>query len=154
MANSPEPLRVALIASPTGPFAPIMLELERLLFEQDQVQMTRFDVPELFIESIWQMDQAVPHLALLEAEPQTAQDGELLEINPGLNCLEQVRELESGRLLPIVMLAGQWTSEMLSNARTHQAASCLHVPIDPSTRLEVFTALVTYWCVVNEPLQE
>jgi CheY-like chemotaxis protein len=139
MANLPDTLRVAIIATATGAQAKAMLELERLLLEHGKVQLVRFEQTEPFLEFMQDLISLPPHFALIEST------------NDGLTCLEQLRQLETGRTLPAVMLASDWTAMLLERASQHNATSCVSVPADPSLRLEVFTALVTYWCSINEP---
>jgi hypothetical protein len=139
VANLPDTLRVAVIADAIGPQAQAILELERLLIDHGKVQIVRFGTAEPFLEFMQDLVSLPPHFALIEAT------------GDGLACLEQLRDLETGRTLPAVMLARDWTARMLELASQHQAASCIHVPSDPAARLEVFTALVTYWCSINEP---
>jgi CheY-like chemotaxis protein len=75
----------------------------------------------------------------------------LIEANrDGLECLEHLRCLETGRTLPAIMLASDWNAAMLDRASQSNATSCVHIPTE-AERLEVFTALVTYWCSINEP---
>ena len=140
MANLPDALRVAVFATATGTQAKAMLELERLLLEHGKVQLVRFERTEPFLEFMQDLVSLPPHFVLI------ASNGD------GLACLEQLRGLETGRTLPAVMLASDWTAPMLQRASQHNATSCVSVPADPSLRLEVFTALVTYWCTINEPV--
>lgn len=139
MANLPDTLRVAIIAPNEGPEAAAMLELERILLEAGKVQLVRFEMAEPFLEFMQDLISLPPHFALI------ASNGD------GLACLEQLRKLETGQTLPAVMLASDWTAPMLQRASQHNATSCVSVPADPSLRLEVFKALVTYWCSINEP---
>jgi CheY-like chemotaxis protein len=139
MANLPDTLRIAVIATATGAQAKAMLELERLLLEHGKVQLVRFEQTEPFLEFMQDLVSLPPHFALIEST-----DG-------GLACLEQLRQLETGQTLPAVMLASDWTTPMLQRASQHNATSCVRIPTDPKLRLEVFTALVTYWCSINEP---
>jgi hypothetical protein len=141
MANLPDTLRVAVIADAIGPQAQAILELERLLIDDGKVQLVRFERAEPFLEFMQDLISLPPHFALIAVS----------EDSDGFVCLEQLRDLETGRTLPAVMLAKDWTARMLELASLHQAASCIHVPSDPAVRLEVFTALVTYWCSINEP---
>jgi CheY-like chemotaxis protein len=140
MANLPDTLRVALIAA-SGPQAPVMLELERLLIDHGKVQLVRFERPEPFLEFMQDLISLPPHFALIASDP----NGE------GLDCLEQLRALETGRALPAILLAHEWPTAMLERASQHGAASCIQIPGESSARLEVFTTLVTYWCSINEP---
>ncbi len=139
MANLPDTLRVAIIAPNEGPEAAAMLELERILLEAGKVQLVRFETAEPFLEFMQDLISLPPHFVLI------ASNGD------GLACLEQLRKLETGQTLPAVMLASDWTAPMLQRASQHNATSCVSVPADPSLRLEVFKALVTYWCSINEP---
>jgi CheY-like chemotaxis protein len=139
MANLPDTLRVAMIAAGDGPLVAAMRELERLLIAQAKVQLVRFERAEPFLEFMQDLISVPPHFTLLEAN------------RDGLKCLEHLRSLETGRTLPAVMLASDWNSEMLEQASKCNATSCVSVPSDAVTRLEVFTALVTYWCSINEP---
>ena len=147
-------LRVALIAGPSGPIAAQLLELEGLLIQQPQVRLTRFENARRFIDAMWQLDDPVPHFAVISAEPQSDSGHDQPALDGGLDCLENLRQLESGRLLPTILIAAQWTAEMLVQARKHQAASCIGLPDDPIERLEVLTQLVRYWCAINEPAQQ
>lgn len=128
-----------MIAVSDGSHAKAMLELERLLIAQAKVQLVRFERAEPFLEFMQDLISLPPHFALIEAN------------QGGLKCLEQLRSLETGRTLPAVMLASDWNSEMLEQASKCHATSCVSLPSDAVTRLEVFTALVTYWCLINEP---
>ncbi len=139
MANLPDTLRVAIIAPNEGPEAAAMLELERILLEAGKVQLVRFEMAEPFLEFMQDLISLPPHFALIASN------------SDGLACLEQLRKLETGQTLPAVMLASDWTAPMLQRASQHNATSCVSVPADPSLRLEVFKALVTYWCSINEP---
>ena len=139
MTNLPDTLRVAVIAASSGAQAKAMLELEKLLLEHGKVQLVRFERSEPFLEFMRDSISLPPHFALIEST------------DDGLSCLEQLRTLETGRTLPAVMLASDWTAPMLERASQCNATSCLSIPADPSLRLEVFTALVTYWCSINEP---
>ena len=141
MANLPDTLRVAVFATATGTQAKAMLELERLLLEHGKVQLVRFETVEPFLEFMQDLISLPPHFALIAVS----------EDSDGFVCLEQLRGLEMGRTLPAVMLASDWTAPMLQRASQHNATSCVSVPADPSLRLEVFKALVTYWCSINEP---
>jgi CheY-like chemotaxis protein len=139
MANLPDTLRVAMIAANDGQLVAMMLELERLLIAQAKVQLVRFDRAEPFLEFMQDLISLPPHFTLIEAN----QDG--------LECLQQLRSLETGRTLPAVMLASDWNLDMLEKASQCNATSCVSIPSDVTVRLEVFTALVTYWCSINEP---
>jgi CheY-like chemotaxis protein len=141
MANLPDMLRVVVIAAATGPQAQAILELERLLIDHGKVQIVHFETSEPFLEFMQDLTSLPPHFALIETSLEQA----------GLACLEQLRRLETGQSLPAVMLAKDWTARMLERASQHHAASCILVPNDPVARLEVFTALVRYWCSINEP---
>ena len=141
MANLPDSLRVVLVAATAGPQAQAILELEQVLIDHGKVQLVRFETTEAFLEFMQVLIDLPPHFALIE----TGNEDE------GLVCLEQLRNLGTGRTLPAVILAGDWNAQMLERANRHQAASCLRIPSDPATRHEVFTALATYWCSVNEP---
>jgi CheY-like chemotaxis protein len=141
MANVPDILRVAVIAAATETQAQAILELERLLIDHGKVQLVRFETAEPFLEYMQDLTSLPPHFALIETGPE----------HQGLGCLEQLRSLETGRTLPAVMLASDWNSEMLEQASKCNATSCVSVPSDAVTRLEVLTALVTYWCSINEP---
>jgi hypothetical protein len=139
MANLPDTLRVAVITH--GSQAQAMTELERLLIEHGNVQLVRFETAKPFLEYMQDLVSLSPHFALIEVGLR----------DHGLVCLEQLRGLETGRTLPAVLLAADWNTTMLERASLHSAASCIHIPSDPTVRLEVFTALVTYWCSINEP---
>jgi hypothetical protein len=139
MANVPDILRVAVIAAATQTQA--ILELERLLIDHGKVQLVRFETAEPFLEYMQDLTSLPPHFALIETGPE----------QQGLGCLEQLRSLETGQTLSTVMLANEWTARMLERASQYHAASCILVPNDPVVRFEVFTALVTYWCSINEP---
>jgi hypothetical protein len=139
MANLPDTLRVAIIASATGAQAKAMLELERLLLEHGKVQLVRFKRTEPFLDFMQDLISLPPHFALIEST------------DDGLDCLEQLRALETGRILPAVMLASDWTASMLESASQYNATSCVSIPSDSTARLKVFTDLVTYWCSINEP---
>jgi CheY-like chemotaxis protein len=141
MTNLPDAVRVALIAASSGPQALAILELERLLIDHGKVQLVRFEQAEPFLEFMQDLVSLPPHFALIETG----------SAHEGLVCLEQLRSLETGHALPAVMLASDWTVQMLERASQHAAASCIHMPSDTNARLEVFTALVTYWCSINEP---
>jgi hypothetical protein len=139
MANLPDTLRVAMIAASDGPLSAVMLDLERLLLEQGKVQLVRFETVEPFLEFMQDLISLPPHFALIEST------------DDGLACLEQLRQLETGQTLSAVMLASDWTTPMLQCASKHNATSCVSIPADETSRVEVFTALVTYWCSINEP---
>jgi CheY-like chemotaxis protein len=139
MANLPDTLRVVMVAAGDGPLVAAMLELERILIDHGKVQLVHFETAEPFLEDMQDLTSSPPHFALIQAN----QDG--------LKCLEQVRSLETGRTLPVVMLASDWNSEMLEQASQCHATSCVSLPGENAARLEVFTALVTYWCSINEP---
>jgi hypothetical protein len=139
MANLPDTLRVAMIAAKDGPLVAAILELERLLIEHGKVQLMRFEHAEPFLEFMQDLISLPPHFAFIEAT------------QFGLACLENLRALETGQTLPVVMLASEWTAATLERASQHHAASCVHLPSDATARLEVFTALVMYWCSFNEP---
>jgi CheY-like chemotaxis protein len=128
-----------MIAASDGPLVSAMLELERLLIDHGKVQLVRFERAEPFLEFMQDLISLPPHFTLIEANPD------------GLKCLEHLRSLETGRTLPAVMLASDWNSEMLEQASQFNVTSCVSLPSDTATRLEVFTALVTYWCLINEP---
>ena len=139
MTNLPDTLRVAVIAAASGAQAKAMLELEKLLLEHGKVQLVRFERSEPFLEFMRDSISLPPHFALIEST------------DDGLGCLEQLRKLETGRTLPTVMLASDWNATMLERASQSKAASCVKIPSEAAVRLEVFTALVTYWCSINEP---
>ena len=141
MTNLPDTLRVALIAAAGGPQAPAILELERVLIDHGKVQLVRFEHAEPFLEFMQVLVSLPPHFALIETGSE----------HEGLVYLEQLRSLETGHVLPTVMLASDWTAQMLERASQHGAASCVNIPSDTNARLEVFMALVTYWCSINEP---
>ena len=94
MANHPDPLRTALIAGANGPIAAIMLELEKALLEHGQVQVSRFEDAQTFIDAIWHLNEPAPHFVLIGAEPEPEESGLQTQSNRGLNCLENLRQLE------------------------------------------------------------
>jgi hypothetical protein len=141
MANLPDTLRVAMIDASVGPLAAAMLELEQVLIEHGKVQLVRFERAEPFLEFMQDLISLPPHFTLIAIGSN----------HDGLDCLEHLRKLETGQSLPTVMLASDWDSRMLELAHRGNATSCVSIPTDPSLRLEVFTALVTYWCSINEP---
>jgi AmiR/NasT family two-component response regulator len=128
-----------MIAISDGSHSKAMLELERLLIAQAKVQLVRFERAEPFLEFMQDLISLPPHFVLIEAN------------HDGLDCLEQLRSLETGRTLSTIMLASDLNSKMLERARKYHATSCVSLPSDTTTRFEVFTALVTYWCSINEP---
>ena len=130
-----------MIAASDGPLLAEMLELERLLIAVGKAQLVRFECAEPFLEFMQDLISLPPHFALIA----------VTEAGDGLDCLEQLRKLETGRTLPAVMLASDWNAAMLERASQHSATSCVKIPSDATDRLEVFTALVTYWCSINEP---
>jgi hypothetical protein len=141
MANLPDTLRVAIIAASVGPLAAVMLELEQVLIEQGKVQLVRFERSEPFLEFMQDLISLPPHFTFIATGSN----------HDGLACLGQLRQLETGCTLPAVLLARDWDSRMLDLASQHNATSCVKIPGDETSRLEVFTALVTYWCSINEP---
>jgi hypothetical protein len=138
MANLPDTLRVAMIAASHGPITIAMLELERLLINHGKVQLVRFERGEPFLEFMQDLTSLPPHFVLIEANQE------------GLGCLEQLRSLETGRTLSAIMLAIDWNATMLDRASQCNATSCVQIP-SQAERLEVFSAMVTYWCSINEP---
>ena len=138
MANLPDALRVVMFAASNGPNAMAMLELERLLIGRGNVQLVRFENREPFLEFMQDLLSLPPHFALLEAS------------ETGLECFEHLRTLETGRTQPAVLLTSEWRSTSLERAVAHHANSCVGIPSESEHRLEVFTALVTYWCAINE----
>jgi hypothetical protein len=130
-----------MIAANDGPLAAAMPELEQVLIGQGKVQLVRFERAEPFLEFMQDLISLPPHFTLIATDSN----------HDGLACLEQLRNLETGRTLPTVMLASDWNSRMLELASQHNATSCVKIPGDETARLEVFTALVTYWCSINEP---
>jgi hypothetical protein len=141
MANLPETLRVAMVAASKGPLAAAMLELEQVLIEQGKVQLVRFERAEPFLEFMQDLISLSPHFTLIAVGSN----------HDGLDCLGQLRQLETGRTLPAVLLASDWDSRMLDLASQHNVTSCINIPSEANVRLEVFAALVTYWCSINEP---
>ena len=141
MANLPETLRVAMIAANDGPLVTVLLELERLLIDDGKVQLVRFERAEPFLEFMQDLISLPPHFALIAISAN----------GDGLDCLEHLRKLETARTLPAVMLASDWNATMLERASQCSATSCINIPNDTTVRLEVFAALVTYWCSINEP---
>jgi hypothetical protein len=141
MANLPDTLRVAMIAASHGPLVAVMLELEGLLIDHGKVQLVRFERAEPFLEFMQDLISLPPHFAVIAV----SKDSE------GFVCLEQLRDLETGRILPTVMLASDWNTAMLERASQCSATSCINIPGEATVRLEVFTALVRYWCSINEP---
>ena len=130
-----------MIAPSDGPLFAEMLELERHLIDVGKVQLVRFKRAEPFLEFMQALVSLPPHFALIETGSK----------HEGIVCLEQLRKLETGRTLPTVMLASDWNATMLERASQSKAASCVKIPSEAAVRLEVFTALVTYWCSINEP---
>ena len=130
-----------MVAASDGPLLAEMLELERLLIAVGKAQLVRFERAEPFLEFMQDLVSLPPHFALIAVS----------EIGDGLDCLEQLRKLETGRTLPAVMLASNWSAQMLERASQCGATSCIEIPSEATVRLEVFTALVTYWCSINEP---
>ncbi len=141
MANLPDTLRVAMIAASHGPLVTVMLELECHLIAAGKVQLVRFERAEPFLEFMQDLISLPPHFAVIAVS----------EDSDGFVCLEQLRDLETGRTLPAVMLASDWNATMLERASQCSATSCINIPNDTTVRLEVFAALVTYWCSINEP---
>ena len=130
-----------MVAASDGPLLAEMLELERLLIAVGKAQLVRFERAEPFLEFMQDLINLPPHFALIAVGAS----------GDGLDCLEQLRKLETGRTLPAVMLASDWNATMLELASQHNATSCVNIPNEANARLEVFTALVTYWCSINEP---
>jgi hypothetical protein len=130
-----------MIAAKDGPLAAAMLGLEQVLIEQGKVQLVRFERAEPFLEFMQDLISLPPHFTLIASGLN----------QEGLACLEELRKLETGRTLPTVMLASDWDARMLDLASRHNATSCVNIPGDETAMLEVFTALVTYWCSINEP---
>jgi AmiR/NasT family two-component response regulator len=139
MANLPDSIRVAVIAEADAAMAPAVLELERQLIDHVHVHMVRFEHATHFLMYMQDLISLPPHVVLIASTEN------------GLACLEQVRQLETGRTLPVVMLANDWTPVMLKRASQNNATSCVGIPDDATSRLEVFAALVRYWCSINEP---
>jgi DNA-binding response OmpR family regulator len=67
----------------------------------------------------------------------------------GLDLLRELRELESFRSVPIVMMSGTESENDMRAAFDHGANSFLRKPFDPEQYVKRVGQLVKYWLEVN-----
>ena len=67
----------------------------------------------------------------------------------GLEILRALRNQESTRQIPIVILSELESEENIANCLTEGANSCVRKPSDPSLYVEHVALIVKYWLTVN-----
>lgn len=92
------------------------------------------------IKHLCSEDSAVPAVILL--------DYRLPKVN-GLEILIALRKHEKTRLVPVVMMSGTYTQELLSNLYSVGANSCVAKADHPKTYVDRVAQLNRYWINVN-----